>query len=66
LRPTETELLSELVKTISALSLSQESELRQQQVDRFRVEVADIDVSKEGYLELKEDKKRLQEQILQH
>jgi hypothetical protein len=47
---------------ISALSLSQESELRQQ-VDKLRVEVADIDVLKEGYLELKEDNKRLQEQI---
>jgi hypothetical protein len=32
-------------------------------VDRLRVEVADIDVLKEGYLELKEDNKRLQEQI---
>jgi hypothetical protein len=31
---------------------------------RQNVQVADIDVSKEGYLELKEDKqKRLQEQI---
>ena len=63
LKPTETELLSEFVKAIPALSLSQESELRQQ-VDRLRVEVADIDVLKEGYLELKEDEqKRLQEQI---
>jgi hypothetical protein len=62
LKPTETELLSEFVKAIPALSLSQESELRQQ-VDRLRVEVADIDVLKEGYLELKEDNKRLQEQI---
>jgi hypothetical protein len=64
LKPTETELLSEFVKAIPALSLSQESELRQQ-VDRLRVEVADIDVLKEGYLELKEDNKRVQEQILQ-
>jgi hypothetical protein len=56
-------LLSEFVKAIPALSLSQESELRQQ-MDRLRVEVADIDVLKEGYLELKEDEqKRLQEQI---
>lgn len=62
LRPTEGELLTEFVKAIPALSLSQESELRQQ-VDRLRVEVADIDVLKEGYLELKEDNKRLQEQI---
>ena len=62
LKPTETELLSEFVKAIPALSLSQENELRQQ-VDRLRVEVADIDVLKEGYLELKEDNKRLQEQI---
>jgi hypothetical protein len=62
LRPTEEELLAEFVKAIPALSLSQESELRQQ-VDRLRVEVADIDVLKEGYLELKEDNKRLQEQI---
>ena len=62
LRPTEGELLTELVKAIPALSLSQESELRQQ-VDRLRVEVADIDVLKEGYLKLKEDNKRLQEQI---
>jgi site-specific recombinase XerC len=62
LRPTQGELLAEFVKAIPALSLSQESELRQQ-VDRLRVEVADIDVLKEGYLELKEDNKRLQEQI---
>ena len=62
LRPTEGELLTEFVKAIPALSLSQESELRQQ-VDRLRVEVADIDVLKEGYLKLKEDNKRLQEQI---
>jgi len=62
LRPTEEELLAEFVKAIPALSLSQESELRQQ-VDRLRVEVADIDVLKESYLELKEDNKRLQEQI---
>ena len=62
LKPTETELLSEFVKTIPALSLSQENELRQQ-MDRLRIEVADIDVLKEGYLELKEDNKRLQEQI---
>jgi site-specific recombinase XerC len=62
LRPTEEELLAEFVKGILALSLSQESELRQQ-VDKLRVEVADIDVLKEGYLELREDNKRLQEQI---
>jgi hypothetical protein len=62
LRPTEGELLTEFVKAIPALSLSQESELRQK-VDRLRVEVADIDVLKEGYLEFKEDNKRLQEQI---
>jgi site-specific recombinase XerC len=62
LRPTEEELLAEFVKGIPALSLSQESELRQQ-VDKLRVEIADIDVLKEGYLELKEDNKRLQEQI---
>jgi site-specific recombinase XerD len=62
LRPTEEELLAEFVKAIPALSLSQESELRQQ-VDRLRVEVADIDVLKEGYLELKEDNRHLQEQI---
>jgi hypothetical protein len=62
LRPTQSELLTEFVKAIPALSLSQESELRQQ-VDRLRVEVADIDMLKEGYLELKEDNKRLQEQI---
>jgi hypothetical protein len=62
LRLTEEELLAEFVKAIPALSLSQESELRQQ-MDRLRVEVADIDVLKEGYLELKEDNKRLQEQI---
>jgi hypothetical protein len=62
LRPTEEELLAEFVKTIPALSLSQEAELRQQ-VDRLPVEVADIDVLKEGYLELKEDNKHLQEQI---
>jgi hypothetical protein len=55
---------TEFVKGIPALSLSQESELRQQ-VDRLRVKVADIDMLKEGYLELKEDHKRLQEQILQ-
>jgi hypothetical protein len=54
--PTEGELLTEFVKAIPALSLSQENELRQQ-VDRLRVEVADIDVLKEGYLELKEDNK---------
>jgi hypothetical protein len=62
LRPTEEELLAEFVKAMPALSLSQESELRQQ-VDRLRVEVADIDVLKEGYLELRENNKRLQEQI---
>jgi site-specific recombinase XerD len=62
LRPTEEELLAEFVKAIPALSLSQESELRQQ-VNRLRVEVADIDVLKEGYLELKEDNRHLQEQI---
>jgi hypothetical protein len=56
LRPTEGELLTEFVKAIPALSLSQESELRQK-VDRLRVEVADIDVLKEGYLEFKEDNK---------
>jgi hypothetical protein len=62
LRPTENELLAEFVKAIPLLSLSQEAELRQQ-VDRLRVEAADIGVLKEGYLELKEDNKRLREEL---
>jgi hypothetical protein len=32
-------------------------------MDRLRVEIADIDVLKDGYLELKENSKRLQQQI---
>ena len=62
LRPTEQELLAEFVKAVPALSLSQEAELREQ-VDRLRVEAADIDVLKEGYLELKEANKRQEAQI---
>ena len=57
LRPTESELLTEFVKAIPALSLSQEGELVQE-TERLRMEVADFDVMKRAYLELKAEKEQ--------
>lgn len=55
LRPTESELLTEFVRAIPALSLSLEGELVQE-TERLRTEVADFDVMKKAYLELKAEK----------
>ena len=57
LRLTEAELLRQFLKAVPALSLSQEHELREQ-VDQLRIEVADIDVLKVAYNELKQQKEQ--------
>jgi hypothetical protein len=62
LRLTEAELLSEFVRAIPALSLSQEHELTQQ-VDELRIEVADLNVLKAAYNELKQEKEQYEGQL---
>jgi hypothetical protein len=60
LRPTESELLTEFVKAIPALSLSQEGELVQE-TERLRVELADMDTLKLAYSELREQNEQLKQ-----
>jgi hypothetical protein len=64
LRPTESELLTEFVKAIPALSLSQEGELVQE-TERLRTEVADLDTMKRAYLELKAEKEQTEDRFAQ-
>jgi hypothetical protein len=60
LRLTENELLSQFVRAISALSLSQESELKQQ-VDQLRIEVADMNALKAYQMQLEQRLREEQE-----
>jgi hypothetical protein len=60
LRLTEAELLRQFLKAVPALSLSQEHELREQ-VDQLRIEVADMNVLKAAYSELKAQHQKQQE-----
>jgi hypothetical protein len=62
LRLTEAELLRQFVKAIPTLSLSQEHELKQQ-VDELRIEVADLNVLKAAYNELKYEKEQYEGQL---
>jgi hypothetical protein len=57
LRLTENELLIQFLKAIPALSLSQEHELREQ-VEELRIEVADLNVLKAAYNELRQQKEQ--------
>jgi len=64
LRLTEAELLRQFVKAIPALSLSQEGELVEQ-VDKLRMENADMKILNQGYLELKDRNKWLEANLKQ-
>jgi hypothetical protein len=57
LRLTENELLIQFLKAVLMLSLSQEHELKQQ-VDELRIEVADLNVLKAAYNELRQQKEQ--------
>jgi hypothetical protein len=57
LRLTENELLIQFLKAVPMLSLSQEHELKQQ-VDELRIEVADLNVLKAAYNELRQQKEQ--------
>jgi len=52
LRPTEDELLTELVKVVPYATLGQEAELKEQ-VERLKVESGDIDTMKKSYIDMR-------------
>jgi len=52
LRPTEDELLTELVKVVPYVTLGQEAELKEQ-VERLKVESGDIDTMKKSYIDMR-------------
>jgi hypothetical protein len=62
LRLTENELLIQFLKTVPMLSLSQEHELKQQ-VDELRIEVADLNMLKAAYSELRHEKEQYEGQL---
>ena len=51
-RPSDAKLLSEYAKAIDRLSISEEKQLRHQ-VERLKTDVADVELMKKSYLELK-------------
>src|SRR5207247_3321045 len=52
LRPSDSELISEYLKAVDLLTVSEEKQLLQQ-VQNLKIQVSDIDVMKKQYLELK-------------
>ena len=51
-KPTETELLEDYLKSVDALTVSQENHLRHQ-VEKLKVENTEIDIMKNNYLDMK-------------
>jgi hypothetical protein len=51
-KPTETELMEDYLKSVDALTVSQENQLRHE-VEILRVENAEIDMMKNNYLDMK-------------
>jgi hypothetical protein len=51
-KPTETELLEDYLKSVDALTVSQENQLRHE-VEILKVENAEIDIMKNNYLDMK-------------
>jgi len=51
-KPTETELLEDYLKSVDALTVSQENRLHHE-VEKLRVENAEIDIMKSNYLDMK-------------
>jgi len=51
-KPTETELLEDYLKSIDALTVSPENHLRHE-VEKMKVEHAEIDIMKNNYLDMK-------------
>jgi hypothetical protein len=51
-KPTETELMEDYLKSVDALTVSQENQLRHE-VEILKVENAEIDMMKNNYLDMK-------------
>jgi hypothetical protein len=51
-KPTETELLESYLKSVDALTVSQEDQLHHE-VEKLKVENAEIDMMKNNYLDMK-------------
>jgi hypothetical protein len=51
-KPTENELLQDYLRSEDALTISQEKQLRHE-VEKLKVESADIDIIKKSYLDMK-------------
>jgi hypothetical protein len=51
-KPTETELLEDYLKSVDALTVSKENQLRHE-VEKMKVENAEIDIMKNNYLDMK-------------
>ena len=51
-RPTENELLQDFLKALDALTISEEKHLRQE-VEKLKVENAEIDIMKKCYLDMR-------------
>ena len=61
-RPTEEELLKEYLKAVDLLTISEEKQLKEE-VTKLKTEVADIDIMKKSYLDMKLELEKRNHQV---